>query len=661
MNAALQPDPTLRDSQRRILVVEDETIIALDISQQLAKLGYEVVGHAVSGEQAVALARDLKPDLVLMDIQLAGDMDGVAAANSISDLLSLPVVFLTAFAEEQTFERAKLTDPFGYVLKPFSERELRVTLAMAFYKHGVEMKLKKQALALQEINQELANQKFALDQHALVSITDVRGIITYCNDQFCQISGYAPTELLGQDHRLLNSGTHPKEFFAEMWRTIARGQVWHGEICNRAKSGLLYWVNATLVPLLGTNGKPHSFISIREDITERRALENRLRQGQKMEAIGRLAGGIAHDFNNILAVILGYSNLLTQETADNAGAQEDVAEVIKAAERAKDIVQQILTFSRQREPKRQVIRLENVLDEAAKFLRASLPAQIKIKLVLANDTPAILADATQIQQVMMNLAANAQHAMEGNTGTLTIQLETFPPDAKFIRAHPEWRAKDCVLLTVADTGHGMDAKQKERIFEPFFTTKPVGKGTGLGLAVVDGIMRSHDGVITVESEIGIGTTFRLYFPAHTQVASAPATVPAAATVPVNLSGGHCEKILLVDDEPALTASLQRLLTRQNYQVSICHYPQEAIRLIKQNPTQFDLVLTDYAMPGMDGLEMARQLHRLWPELRIILVSGFVPDINDEELHAAGIVGILEKPLSMDALTKAIQRAFAKSK
>ncbi len=645
---------TATPSRLRILVVEDEAIIAADLRQQLIKLGYEPVGHAVSGEQAVQLARELKPDLVLMDIQLSGAMDGVAASRAIQETLSLPVIFLTAFGEEQTFERAKLTDPFGFILKPFTERELRTTLAMAVYKHGVELQLKQQALALQELNQELASQKFALDQHALVSTTNVQGAITYSNERFCQVSGYAAEELLGQNHRLLNSGTHPPEFFAELWATLARGQVWRGEICNRAKQGSLYWVNATIVPLLGLDGKPRAYISIREDITERRLLENRLRQGQKMEAIGRLAGGIAHDFNNILAAIIGYGNLLQLDAAGNAAAQEDVAEILGAANRAKDIVLQILTFSRQREPSRQIIRLDSVLVEAMKFLRATLPAQIKIQMDLVTNPPAVLADATQLYQVILNLAANAQHAMEGQPGTLSIRLDAFQPDAAFIRVHPEMRPINHARLTMADTGHGMDAKILEHIFEPFFTTKPVGQGTGLGLAVVDGIVRSQDGHITVASEIGQGTTFTLYFPAQA------ADVSSDQTVSPSLTAGHGERILLVDDEPAITSSLRRMLARLNYQVTVSNHPRAAVSLFQQNPAAFDLVMTDLTMPEMSGLELARELHALRPELPIILASGLIPELQRAEFQAAGIVEIMAKPVMIDGLAELLRRILQKT-
>jgi len=1080
----------------RILVVEDEAIIASDIQQQLVKLGYEPVGHAVSGEAALELARELTPDLVLMDIQLAGDMDGIAAAKAIRELSSVPVVFLTAFGEDHTFERARHTDPFGYVVKPFSERELRATLAIALYKHGVEMQLKRQALALQaseerhrqtnarighlnhvlraiqevssllnceqnalklltgicdslvktrgyltvwmgqpetgskqvvpvahsggntaflqhapitwddspsgqgptgtairerravvfndvahdprfapwrdavvasgcgaiasipiihnerlfgaltikadrpdafdeeevvllaglakdvartlhNLEAEAArqaadaalaqshsllnatlesttdgilvvdahgqvtsyNQKFlelwqvpaelaarrddqallqsTLDQleepavflakvkelyHApeasswdefkfrdgriferysqpqrigddivgrvwsfrdvtgrkraeialqeselllrsilensqevifvkdrecrflfmnpagyrftgltpekllgrskadlvtdpaaaarfmaddrrvmesslvetieedigaadgarhwflttkvarrdnqgqvigligvahditerkraeekmklqisaltaaasAIIITDRNGKIEWVNPAFTKLTGYSSDDVVGNYPRILKSGQHSREFYANLWQTILAGNVWRGELVNRHKDGTAYAEELTITPVHAADGQISHFVAIVQDISERRQFENRLRQSQKMEAIGTLAGGIAHDFNNILAAIFGYSHLLQEDVGENVAAREDIAELLKSASRAKDLVQQILTFSRPRDQKHQVIRLDTVVKEAAKFLRATLPAQVQIEMHLAADTPAVLADPTQIHQVTMNLATNASHAMEGRSGILTINLESVRPDATSVLAYPELRETTYARLTIADTGCGMDAKLMERIFEPFFTTKPVGKGTGLGLAVVHGIMQSHHGVITLESKLGQGTTFRLYFPAHAQADAVTTTATG------NISHGHGERILLVDDEPALTATLQRILVRQDYQVTIADHPRAAINLCQQNPALFDLIITDFSMPDINGVEMARQIHALHPELPIVLASGFIPDLNQEELRAAGICELLEKPVSVDALGKVIQRVLVK--
>ena len=488
-----------------------------------------------------------------------------------------------------------------------------------------------------------------------IVITDPTGKIEWVNPSFTRVTGYSAEEVIGRNPRVLKSGEHPPQFYADLWAAITTGQVWQGELMNKRKNGRLYTEEMTITPVRGTDGKITHFVAIKQDVTEERMLQNRMQQTQKLEAIGTLAGGIAHDFNNMLAAMFGYCYLLEQDTQGNRAAQESIAEIFKAANRAKELVQQILTFSRKREQKREVIQLEPIVKEAAKFLRASLPAQINIEKSFAADTPAVLADPTQVYQVAMNLATNALHAMEDRPGTLTVNLESFQPEEDFLHVHPECRPVPYARLTVADTGQGMDARTLERIFEPFFTTKPTGKGTGLGLAVVHGIVQAHEGFITVESQVGRGTTFRVYFPA--QAADAAAIETTAAQLP----RGQGQNLLLVDDEPALTRSLRQLLSRLNYQITTSNSPREAIVLFQQDPARFDLVITDLAMPEMNGLAVARQLHALRPDLPVLLTSGFTSDLTPENLREAGIQEVVPKPVSLTLLAAVVQRALAGQK
>jgi PAS domain S-box-containing protein len=492
----------------------------------------------------------------------------------------------------------------------------------------------------------------AVDQAAeAIFITDTRGTILYANPAFEKISGYAIAEALGQNPRLLKSGKQDDAFYRQMWGTITRGEIWHGQFVNRHKNGKLFQEEATISPIRNAAGKVVNYVAVKRDVTHEKQLENQFRQAQKLEAIGTLAGGIAHDFNNILAAMFGFGYLLQQETAGNASAQENVGEILKAANRAKDLVQQILTFSRQREQKREIIRLDTVVKEAAKFLRASLPAQIHIELNLDADAPAVLADATQIYQVTMNLATNALHAMEGRSGSLTIQLEAFEPDAEFLVAHPGFHPRLCTRLTIRDDGCGMDAQTIERIFEPFFTTKPVGKGTGLGLAVVHGIVQAHEGIITVSSVVGRGTTFSLCFPA--QAKAALPTDPETTELPL----GRGETVLVVDDEPALTRMFERLLRRLNYQPRTCNSPREAIRQVRENPRGFALAITDLTMPEINGLEVSRQFRALRSDLPVLLMTGFNASLKEETLAEAGICKLLDKPVSLASLAETIHAAL----
>jgi PAS domain S-box-containing protein len=498
-----------------------------------------------------------------------------------------------------------------------------------------------------------AEQRLSLQSSALsaaanaIVITDRHGRIEWVNPAFTKLTGYSAEEAVGSFPRVLKSGQHPPAFYASMWATILTGNVWHGALINKRKDGTLYHEEMTITPVPDAHGQIAHFIGIKLDVTERRQLDSRLQQAQKMEAIGALAGGIAHDFNNILSAIFGYLYLLQQEITANTEAQEAIAEILNASNRAKDLVQQILTFSRQREHKRELIQLETVIKEATKFMRASLPSSIKIDLHLPDDQPPVMADPTQIYQVIMNLATNALHAMEGRPGQLTISLETIQADEQFIKLHPGLKPIPYARLTVTDTGRGMDAKTLERIFEPFFTTKPLGQGTGLGLSVVHGIVCAHEGAITVYSEPGRGTTFNLYFPSEKR--TQPLPVPAGSTE----LKGRGQKILLLDDEPALTNVLKRQLTRLNYQADSRNSAREAIELIRENPARFDLVISDLTMPEMNGLQVARALQELRADLPIVLVSGFTADLKIEDLRAAGICELVDKPISITVLAKVL--------
>ena len=466
------------------------------------------------------------------------------------------------------------------------------------------------------------------------------------NEAALRLVAYPREELLALTVHDL-SPARPPATWAEHWQKLRQKKVVAFETHFRTRDGRLIPVEVTANHIVFESQEFNcAFV---HDITKRRQLEAEFRQAQKMEAIGTLAGGIAHDFNNILSSIFGHGYLLQQDTVGIPTAQEYVGEILKAANRAKDLVQQILTFSRQREQKREVIRLENVIREATKFLRASLPANIQIELNLDPAAPPVSADPTQIYQVTINLATNALHAMEGRRGRLVVTLAGFTPDDGFLHANPELRPIRYTRLTITDTGEGMDAKTMERVFEPFFTTKPVGKGTGLGLSVVHGIVQSHEGVITVTSRPAQGTTFDLYFPAQAAPAFAPPNLAG------NIPRGQGQNILFLDDEPALSRAMQRLLEDLNYRVTLCGSAGEAIRCFAENPAWFHLVITDLTMPEMDGLEVARQIHALRADVPVLLVSGHAPDLSREKLQEAGLSGMLEKPFSLPALAAVVKK------
>ena len=403
-------------------------------------------------------------------------------------------------------------------------------------------------------------------------------------------------------------------------------------------------------PVRDKTGKNYGRIWSFRDITERRKLERQFLQAQKMESIGQLAGGIAHDFNNILGAIVGNLYLAKMDAAEHPAMLEFLENISDATQRATDLVSQILTFSRQSKPEREPVKLNHVVLEALKLLRASVPATIRIQTELT-DTPAVLANTTAIHQVIMNLGTNAWHAMRDQTGVLKVEMRVLEVDENFGKTHPDLRPGRYVQVSVSDTGRGMERATLEHIFEPFFTTKNVGEGTGLGLAVVHGIMKSHDGGVYVYSQPGEGTVFHLYFP----VFETDAVMREIEATPI--PRGEGEHILFVDDEEALAGPGKKLLERLGYVVTTKTSPLEAIAAVRDQPGEFDLVVTDLTMPGMDGAKLGAQLLQMQPGLPIIIMTGYSGVMTTEKVRELGFRELLSKPCTARAMGEAVQRAL----
>ncbi|HYN27526.1 MAG TPA: response regulator, partial [Burkholderiales bacterium] len=395
-----------------------------------------------------------------------------------------------------------------------------------------------------------------------------------------------------------------------------------------------------------------------QDITERKkaeqahaSLEAQLRESQKMEAIGTLAGGIAHDFNNIIGSILGNAELARQDAASNWQALVSLEEIQKAGHRARDLVQQILSFSRRQPTSRRVMSLPSVVEESARLLRAALPGGMRIECRCAADTPSVVADPTQVQQVLLNLGTNAAHAMEGRSGSIDIRVEGIMLDEASARFDLNLRPGRYARVVVSDTGQGMDAATQRRIFEPFFTTKPVGKGTGLGLSVVHGIMQAHEGAILAHSELGKGSRFELYFPHVQSVADALVATEKARPA----SEGRGQHILYIDDDEAQVFLIKRMLERWGYRVSAYLEQREALDALLAGPVRFDLVVTDFNMPGISGLEIARAIRDARPDLPVIVVSGYITDDLRAQAARAGVRELISKSQEVEELRDVVQR------
>ena len=628
--------------ETRILVVEDEVIIAMEIKDRLNHLGYTVPAIVPSGEEAIRKVAEVNPDLVLMDIMLEGKMDGVETAEKIRVKFDLPVIFLSAYSDNATLDRAKITEPFGYILKPFDERELHTTIEIALYRHQMEKKIRASEHWFSTTLKSIGD---------AVITTDMRQTVTFMNPIAERLTEWKAAEAVGVPlqavFRIINEKTRtPVE--SPVDKALHRqGVVGLSESSILiSKGGREIPIDNSAAPIKDEKSEVTGVVLVFREITDRKKLEKQLRQAQKMEAVGTLAGGIAHDFNNLLTAIRGSVDLAMLSIKQEDPIFQDLREIQISAERASDLIRQLLLFSRNQPMEFHFISLNKIFENHLKLLHRLIGEDIGISTSLHPHLRTISADKVTIEQVIMNLAINARDAMPRG-GKLSIRTENVKIDEEYCQSVPEARPGDFVRFSITDTGEGMNAETVQRIFEPFFSTKGPGKGTGLGLSVVYGIVQQHGGWINVYSEPGHGTTFKVYFPAQKE--KEEVVLKDKEKIPVTDLKGKNERILLVEDEKNVREFVSKALAQCGYTLFVAEHSQQALDLFNRENGRFDLIFSDVVLPDKNGIELAETLRSMKKDIRILLSSGYTDHKSQWPLIREKGYRFLQKPYTLTEL------------
>ncbi|MDR3554177.1 MAG: response regulator [Syntrophobacteraceae bacterium] len=687
---------------RKILVVDDKEEGRYLLCALLQGFGYEVE-TASQGAEALELALEAPPDLIIADI-LMPVMDGFTLCRHWKKdqrLRPIPFIFYTAtYTDERDREFALSLGAEKFIVKPEAPAVFMAVVRETLEQVGssapvhippgesflpgpawpqereagslkqynevlirkLEAKMEQLERARSELERDIAARERVEAERARLAtamehvaegivISDVNWIIQYVNSGLERITGYDRSELSGRHNAVLvkDSEESPGESVLE---ALGRVGVWSGRMLARKKNGALFHAEVTISSVRDASEAIVNYVSVIRDVTHEVNLEKSLRQAEKMECIGTLAGGIAHDFNNILMAIMGYAEIALALPSENQALKNSLGQIFAAGLRAKELVRQILTFSRRSEQERRPVQLALIVSEAMKLLRASLPSTIEIRREVSRDAAhaVILSDPTQIHQVVMNLGVNAAHAMRDKGGVLSLGLRKVQVEASTMAEHPDLRPGPYVCLEVGDTGRGIDAGILDRIFDPYFTTKEVGEGTGLGLSVAQNIVRASGGTIEVESRPGHGTIFHIWFPGLEED-SAPA-VEALERLP---SGN--ERILFVDDEKPLTELGRATLESLGYTVRTELSSPDAFKIFHADPRAFDLVITDMTMPHITGIELAAKIREVRPDIPIILCTGFSEDRVVKDYCKKANCQIVTKPYSIASLAKAVRQAL----
>lgn len=629
-------------SNTHVLVVEDEKIVAMEIQDRLIDLGYKISDIVSSGEEAIEKATKLLPDLVLMDIMLKGQIDGIEAAKQIQQTLDIPVIYLTAFADDDTLHRAKITEPFGYIIKPFVERELYTTIEMALYKHKMGKKLR-------ENEQWLATTLNSISDAVIATNED--GTIKFINPVAEELTGwkqqYAMGKELSEVYHIIDETTR-KRFENPLAKILSPEKLYELSstkilISLDRKERI---ISDSGAPIRDPNGRTRGLVLVFRDITEQRKLEMDLLKAQKLESIGILAGGIAHDFNNILTAIVGNISLAKANTEQEDDIHEILTEAERASLQAKNLTLQLLTFAKGGAPLKKTASIIELIKASADFaLRGS---NVRCEFAFPDDLWAVEIDVGQISQVIQNIVVNADQSMpEGGIIQIIAENATVNQEQGL-----PLRPGKYVKISIKDRGVGIPSELLSKIFDPYFTTKK--KESGLGLAIAYSIIKKHGGHITVESLINHGTTVYVYL---------PSSMKAIKERPTNESHLYTDKgrVLVMDDEDFIRKIASRMLNRFGYEVDTVENGMEAVEQFlaaKRSQKPYDAVILDLTIPGgMGGKETVQKLLEIDPKVKAIVSSGYSNDPIMAGFKKFGFKGVVMKPYKVEELRKALKKVL----
>ncbi len=621
----------------RLMIVDDEAVITTQLEDCLQSMKYDVVGTASSAEESVSMAKELHPDLILMDIVMQGKLDGIDAAKIIKTDMDIPIIFLTAYADEEHIKRAIPADPFGYIVKPFRENEIRANIEIALYRKNLERKQK-------QTEERIRRLFFAIDHNPyMIMIMDTEGNIEFVNNKFSQITNYTPEEVVGKDIHFLQSDKTSSGIFEKMRGKIASGEEWRGELCVRKKDGMLDLKYTVALPVKSINGDIIFSVLVLETVAKQKEREEQLLKSEKLNVMRAITAGVAHEFNNIFAVVQGNAELLERGFEDETELKNGLHAILNASERGAGIVRKMVAFIDSDRDASDYIFLD-LRQLIIQTIDSTVPGgeniahtgeiQYEIDRNGMKGIPDVFCDPLELENVFINIINNALDAM---------------PDGGCI-SFDTWSSENKVFVSISDTGNGMSEEVKRKVFDPFFTTRRPQR-IGLGMSIAYSAMESHNGSIEVESELGKATTITLCIPVNKGIKQQK--LSSRTTSNLMAKGLN---ILVIDDRKDICNMLEKFFSSVGHIVKTVNNGTEAIELTKVK--SFDLVLCDLIMPGVTGYDVIKALNELDKVPKIGVSTGWAEALTPAEKNTLSVDFFIKKPFKLLELTSHINALFS---